>query len=299
MISPMLLPRFEYEAPDSLDAVVKVLAEAEGQASLLAGGTDLLVKMKHRQMCPRLVVSLGSVGGLGGVERDDAGGLRLGPLATMTRLAGSPVLAEGWTAVAEGAAVVGGPVIRNRATVGGNIVNARPCADTVPGLLALGASLRLLGLQGERVVPLEAFITGPGQTLITPDEVLRAIEAPARRDTGSCYLKITRRATMEVTICGCAAAVTLDEKHEQITRARLVFTSVAPVPLRVKAAEAPLVGQPPDDKTLAAAAAAARKAVAPISDHRAPDFYRFEMVEVTARRALQTAVARARGEVTP
>lgn len=295
----MLLPRFEYEAPDSLDAAVKLLAEAEGQASLLAGGTDLLVKMKHRQMCPRLVISLGRVDGLSSVERAEDGGLRMGPLATMTRLANSTVLAEGWAAVAEGAAVVGGPVIRNRATVGGNIVNARPCADTVPGLLALGAQLRLRGLQGERVVPVEEFITGPGQTVITADEVLAGIEAPARQDTGSCYLKITRRATMEVTICGCAAAVTLDEKREKVTRARLVFTSVAPVPLRVSAAEEPLVGQRPDDMTLAAAAAAARKAVAPISDHRAPDFYRLEMVEVTARRALATATARARGEVTP
>ncbi len=294
----MLLPRFEYESPDSVDGAVKLLAEAEGQASLLAGGTDLLVKMKQRQMRPRLVVSLNRVEGLGGVETDDDDGARIGPLTSMTRLASSQALLDGWTAVAEGAAVVGGPVIRNRATVGGNIVNARPCADTVPGLLALGARLRLRGLQGERVVDLDDFITGPGQTIIGADEVLCAIEAPRHQDTGSGYLKITRRASMEVTICGCAAAVTLDEKHETVTRARLVFTSVAPVPLRVKQAEDKLVGQRPTEAAMAAAADAARQAVAPISDHRAPDFYRFEMVEVTARRALAAALSRARGEVT-
>ena len=294
----MLLPRFEYESPDSVDAAVKLLAEAEGQASLLAGGTDLLVKMKHRQMRPRLVVSLNRLEGLAGVEQTE-NGVRLGPLTSMTRLASSPLLHEAWSAVAEGAAVVGGPIIRNRATVGGNIVNARPCADTVPGLMALGARLRLQGLQGDRVVPLSDFITGPGQTVIGGDEVLTSIEVPRRPDCGSCYLKITRRASMEVTICGCAASVTLDQKHETVTRARLVFTSVAPVPLWVRSAEDVLVGQRPETAALSAAAAAARQAVSPITDHRAPDFYRLEMVEVTANRALRLALERARGEVKP
>lgn len=294
----MLLPRFEYESPDSVEGVVKLLAEAEGKASLLAGGTDLLVRMKHRQMRPRLVISLNRLEGLTGVEETDDG-VRLGPLTSMTRLASSPLLAGGWSAVAEGAAVVGGPIIRNRATVGGNIVNARPCADIVPGLLALGARLRLQGLHGDRVVPLDDFITGPGQTIIGGDEVLTAIDVPRSQDRGSCYLKITRRASMEVTICGCAASVTLDQKHETITRARLVFTSVAPVPLRVASAEDVLTGQRPEGSVLAAAAAAARQAVSPITDHRAPDFYRLEMVEVTALRALGVALRRARGEVTP
>ena len=277
-----------------MDEAVKLLVEAEGQASLLAGGTDLLVKMKMKQQRPRLVVSLNRIEGLGGVASTENEGLRLGPLTSMTRLASSPLLQDSWTAVAEGAAVVGGPIIRNRATVGGNIVNARPCADTVPGLMALGARLRLRGPQGERVVDLDDFITGPGQTIISGDEVLFAIEMPRWQDTGSCYLKITRRASMEVTICGCGASVTLDEKHETITRARLVFTSVAPVPLRVRQAEKLLLGQRPTEATLAAAAAAARQAVNPISDHRAPDFYRSEMVEVTARRALHRSLERAR-----
>ena len=293
----MLLPRFEYEAPETVDEAVKLLAEAQGLASLLAGGTDLLVKMKHKQMRPRLVVSLNRIEGLGGVEDTGDAGVRLGPLTSMTRLASSPLLRDGWTAVAEGAGVVGGPIIRNRATVGGNIVTARPCADTVPGLMALGARLRLQGLQGERVVELDDFITGPGQTVIGSDEVLFAIELPRQQDTGSCYLKITRRASMEVTICGCGASLTLDEKHETITRARLVFTSVAPVPLRVQPAEKLLVGQRPTEAMLAAAAATARTAVNPISDHRAPDFYRLEMVEVTALRALRRSLERARVEV--
>ena len=292
-----MLPRFDFEAPHSVDAAVRLLAEAQGQGSLLAGGTDLLVKMKQRQMRPRLVISLNRLEGLGGIESTDEGGVRLGPLVSMTRLAASSLLVDGWTALAEGAGVVGGPIIRNRATVGGNIVNARPCADTVPGLMVAGAQLRLQGLQGQRVVPLRGFFTGPGATTIGADEVLVAIELPPQQHSGSAYIKITRRASMEVTICGCAASLTLDPLHQTIQQARLVFTSVAPVPLEVPEAGAPLLGQRPTEAALTAAAAAARQAVSPISDHRAPRFYRSEMVQVTAARALRLALRRAGGEV--
>ena len=299
MIPGMLLPRFDYEAPDTAQEAAALLAQADGTASLLAGGTDLLVKMKRKLMRPRLLVSLGRVHGLRGVELSHGGGVRLGALASMTRLADSEPLRHGWTAVAEGAAVVGGPLIRNRATVGGNVVNARPCADTVPPLMALGARLHLQGPSGARVAALDGFISGPGETAIERDEVLTAIEIPPveQGSLGSCYIKITRRASMEVTVCGCAASVVLDPALRRITRARLVFTSVAPVPLRVRQCEPLLEGQALTMATLEAAAAKARQLAAPITDHRAPEFYRSQMVQVMARRALRSAVVRAGGEV--
>jgi len=190
---------------------------------------------------------------------------------------------------------VGGPLVRSRATVGGNIVNARPCADTVPPLVALGARLCLESVAGARVADLDGFITGPGQTGVGPDELLTAIELPpASARAGSCYLKITRRAAMEVTIAGCAASIELDPELRSVSRARLVFTSVAPTPWRAREAEQQLEGQPPTPERLRAAAAAARRSVQPIDDHRATAAFRADVVEVIARRALETALGRAR-----
>ncbi len=294
MVPGMILPRFDYEAPTTVEQAAALLAQAGAEAAVLAGGTDLLVKMKRGAAHPRLVVSLRRIEGLDRVEPTDGGGLRIGPLVPMERLARSPLLSGPWVGVAEGAGSVGGPLIRNRATIGGNIVNGRPCADGVPPLTVLGATLRLEGPDGTRVVDLDGFITGPGRTSIRAGEVLTAIDLPAPPPgSGSAYLKITRRAAMEVTIVGCGASVELDPDRRTVRKARLVFTSVAPVPLRVKEAEREVEGRAPDDSVLRAAGAAARRATKPIDDQRAPAEFRSEMVDVLARRALRLALDRA------
>jgi len=298
MVWSMLLPHFDFEAPRSLGEACALLAGAQGEARLMAGGTDVLAKMKRGQLRPRLVVSLGRIEELVPIEATADGGLRLGALATMSRIAASPALGGPWVALAEGAAAVAGPLIRNRATVGGNILSARPCADTVPPLIALGARLLLARAGSNRTVDLDGFTTDPGTTAIAPGEVLVAVELPRPAGpTGSAYLKLSRRAAMDVTIVGCAAAVSFDKKCERLVRARVVLTSVAPISLRVGEAETILVGARPVEATLAAAAAAARRAARPIDDHRAPAAYRSEVVEVLARRALAGAVERARGGV--
>lgn len=296
MISGMMLPHFEMEAPTNLADATGLLAEAGEEARLLAGGTDLLVKMKHGLLAPRLVVSLGRVEGLDRLQSRKTGFLSLGPLVTMSAMASNPALRDRWTALSEGAAVVGGPIIRNRATVGGNIANARPCADTVPPLMALGARLQLMGPDGERVVDLDGLITGPGEIGIARDEILTGIDLPIPEGLfGSCYLKITRRSAMEVTIVGCAASLELDSDGETVKRARVVLTSVAAIPLRVAEIEPILEGQPPTEAALAETAVKAREMARPIDDFRAPATYRSRMVEVTTRRALQAALERARG----
>jgi CO/xanthine dehydrogenase FAD-binding subunit len=295
VIARMTLPRFELETPSSVPAATALLREAAGEACVLAGGTDLLVKMKHGLLAPRLLVSLRRMAGLDRSARGDDGTLRLGACCTMSAIAALRDLPPAWAALREGAAAVGGPVIRNRATVGGNIVNARPCADTVPPLVALGAALVLESVDGTRVVELDGFLTAPGATDIRPAELLTAIELPAASArAGSCYLKSTRRAAMEVTIAGCAASIELDQELRTVVRARLVFTSVAPIPWRAREAEQEVEGRLLDEERLRAAAAAARRSVRPIDDHRAPAVYRAEVVEVIARRALGVALARAR-----
>jgi len=292
------LPAFEWEAPRTLGEVSARLAAEGDRARLIAGGTDLLVKMKRGGPRPQVLLSLQRVENLDRIH-PASDGLRVGPLVTMARLSKDPGIVALWTALAEGAAVVGGPIIRNRATIGGNIVNARPCADTVPPLIVLGALLRLTGASTERVVPADGFVTGPGATAIHPDEILTAIELPACSNgpAGSAYIKVTRRAAMEVTLVGCAAYVGLDPGRSTIRKARLVFASVGPTPVCARQAETVLVGSAISAATIAAAGKAARAAVHPITDHRAPADFRSEVVEVIARRAILASIARAGGTV--
>ncbi len=296
----MVLPRFEYTAPSTLADAIANLTTANGEARILAGGTDLLVKMKRRAACPRLLVSLRNIAGLAGVTDTTEGGVRIGALTTMAAAADHPMLAARWSALAEGAAAVGGPIIRNRATLGGNVVSARPCADTVPPLMALGARLHLQGCRG-RVVEADGFVGGPGETAIGAGEVLTSIELPPSDAPfrGSCYLKVTRRAAMEVTVVGCAARLDIEEDRRTVKAARLVFASVAPVPLRARAAEQVLQGCIAEATVFGEAAAIASVEARPIDDCRAPADFRKQMVEVLARRALRIALDRAVGRSAP
>ena len=294
--SPMTLPRFEFEAPSSLQQAATVLHQADGEARLMAGGTDLLVKLKRGIMKPRLVISLGRIPELDAIHASNQH-LRLGARATMAQLAKAPDVLSSYSALAEGAGWVGGPIIRNRATVGGNVINARPCADTLPPLIALGAKLELHSTRGTRNVALETFVTGPGQCALEYDEVLAAIFVPAPpANAGSNYIKVTRRAAMEVTIVGCAASVVLDAAKQRIVQARLVFTSVAPVPLRIRSAEQVVEGEAPSRDLMNAAGREAQRAAPVIGDHRAPQDYRAELVDVITRRTLTQAIERAGGE---
>jgi len=245
------------------------------------------------------VISLGRIEGLTGVKASVEEGMRIGPLTTMSQLEASPVLRGYWRALAEGAGSVGGPIIRNRATVGGNIANARPCADSVAPLIALDARLQLLSARGNRTVKLDGFILGPGETTIQKDELITDILLPipasgSGAGAGSAYLRLTRRAAMEVTLVGCAVSVVMDQACYIIEQTRVVLASVAPTLLRVPAAEAAVTGQPASEKVYREAAALARAAARPIDDHRAPGAFRSEIVEVLTRRALTIAVERAR-----
>jgi len=296
-IAGMFLPRFLYEAPESLDGALSLIAGAGGDALVLAGGTDLLVRMKRGLARPRLVVSLRRVPSLSGIEQMADGGLRIGPLTTMSAIAGSALVTGPFAALAEGAAVVGGPAIRNRATIGGNIVSARPCADTMPPLVAFGASVRLVGPAGTRTAALDGFISGPGQPSMGREEILVAIEVPpAPVWRGSCYLKLTRRAAMEVTVVGCAASVDLEADRRTVARVRVVLASVAPAPLRAREAEDVLVGGVAGEDDIARAARAAAGAACPIDDCRATAAFRRQIVDVLTRRALAAALLRAATE---
>ncbi len=295
--APMFLPRFDFEAPASVPAACEILDQAREEGRVLAGGTDLLVKMKRGVLAPRVVISLGRLDSLASIAVSGAG-LRLGSCATMSHVAAHPDICASWQALAEGAGAVGGPIVRNRATVGGNVVNARPCADTLPPLIALDATLELESREGCRHVPIEGFVQAAGRCAMRTDEILTSITLPSPPpNAGSHYVKVTRRAAMEVTLVGCAASVVLDAARQRVLRVRLVYTSVAPIPLRIPAAEKKVEGEPPSLRLLEAAAHEAKRLAPVLGDHRAPQDYRADLVFVTTCRALRGAIERAGGTV--
>ena len=283
---------FDYVVPTSLAEAVEVLGRHGERARALAGGTDLFLRMERGGWAPEVVVDLKGVPGLAGIRYDAERGLAVGALALHADVAAHPVVVGNYSVLAQGAGWVGGPQMRNRGTVRGNLCNASPAADTAAPLIALGARVRLVGARGERTLPLEDFFTGPGKTVLAPGEILAEILVPPPPPrTGGDYQRRTRTA-MDIAVVGAAAVVTLDG-GSGCGEVRVALGSVAPTPLRGRAAEAALRGRDLTPQRIAEAARAAAAEASPIDDVRASAAYRRAMVEVLARRALANAAARA------
>lgn len=290
----MLLPRFTYHRPASLDQALAILDQHQGRAAVLAGGTDLLVNMKHKLTSPAHVVGLEALEGLDQIRAQD-GHLFLGPLLTAASLAKEPrVLAEA-TALALGASVLGSPQVRNRATVGGNVCNARPAADMCVPLLALGGSAVLQSAQGSREVPLGEFFLGPGRTVRAAGELLCGLKVPvAQAGAGSGYQKLGLRKALEIALVNVAAYVALEADGRTVKTARVALGAVAPTPMLSPGAAAVLTGQAMGEDLIQRAAQAAAADARPIDDHRGSADFRRQEVKVLTRRALQQAWQAAR-----
>jgi CO/xanthine dehydrogenase FAD-binding subunit len=287
----MLLPRFEYDEPKSLEEACELMASFGAKAKVLAGGTDLLVNMKKKILAPAHVVSLGRVEPLKTLEASN-GSIRIGALMTAAEAQG---VKKSLSALARGASSLGSPLIRNLATIGGNLASARPAADFPPPLMAYGAEVLLRKKGGERKVPLDAFFKGPGMTVVEPDEILAEIVVPKPPSgSGAGYMKLGVRKTLEISIVNVAAFLSLDAGGV-IRTARVVLGAVAPTPIRAPSAETVLVGQKPSLGVFAKAGDAAAGDSRPIDDFRGSAEYRREMVKVLTRRALQVAWDEARG----
>ncbi|MCK9460472.1 MAG: FAD binding domain-containing protein [Proteobacteria bacterium] len=314
-----ILHDFSYERPKSLKEALKLL-EAHGAAlSPLAGGTDLVVNMKMRGILqitekagtadarwraarrvqpiqtPSVVMSLADLPKLRGV-RKGKGLVRIGPTTTMAELAAPGALPPALAAVGDAAAIMGSALIRNRATIGGNVVNARPAADTAVALLAAGAKLRLAARSGEREVEIAAFFTGPGRSVRRADELLVLIEAPAERGQGSAYVRMGSRRQLEIALVSAGAWLEVDKPTRTIRAARISLGAVGPTPLLATKAAAGLVGRTADPEAFAAAGRTARAEVKPIDDFRGSAAYRLELVETLVQRALAAAASRAVGK---
>lgn len=288
--------RFEYLAPQSLDEALALLKERGNGVKLLAGGTDLLVQMKEAGLHPSTVISLHALPELRGIEFSAAAGLRIGAGTDAATIEGHPVVRERYTALAEGAGIIGSVQTRNLATLGGNVCNAAPSADTTPPLVVLDAVAEVLGANGSREAPIEELFAGPGKTTLAPDEIVVAFRLPAHSPrTGSVYQRHTPRKIMDIAVVGVGIRLTLASSGDTIDEARICLGAVAPTVIRAPEAEQALAGQSPSDELFARAAELAQAAARPISDVRGSAEFRRHLVGVMTKRCLAIALERARG----
>ncbi len=281
---------FDYFAPRTLAEACGILDSHNGDARVVAGGTDLLLKMKAGRAAPKVVVNIKRIPELRGLTF--AAQLNLGALTTLEELKRSPIIREHYPALAAAASTMASAQIRNLATVGGNLCNAAPSADLSPILIALKAVARIAGARGERRVPLDEFFTGPGTSVLMPGELLVALKIP-RPDGPSLYLKHAPRECMDIAVVGVGLAFQLGgsstaAQSPKCESARIVLGAVAPVPMRAVRAEQELNGKPLTSERIARAARIAAEECAPIDDVRGSAWYRRKMVEVMVRRGLET-----------
>jgi carbon-monoxide dehydrogenase medium subunit len=284
---------FEYFEPKTLEEAVFLLSRYNGKADVLAGGTDLLVEIKDHIRAPDYVVNIKKIPDLDRLDYDAKSGLRFGALVTAREIETSAIIPDKYRGLRKAASEIGSIQIRNRATVAGNICRASPSADTLPPLIADGASVKIYGAQGERIILLEQFFTGPGKTILKPNELVTEVTIPPLAPhTGSIYIKHGRRKAMELATV--AVAVFLTRDGDTCRDIRIVLGAVAPTPIRAKRAEAALRGQKLDERSIATAADTAMGESRPISDVRGSADYRREMVRVLTRRAIGQAMDLAR-----
>jgi CO/xanthine dehydrogenase FAD-binding subunit len=275
----------QYLAPKTLDEALELLAEYGDRAVVLAGGTDVGVDLNLGKSNPDVLVYIGHLSELNYIK-EEGGALRIGALATHADIASSPLVMEKAGVLAEAAATIGGPAIRNAGTVGGNIVNASPASDAATPLLAMGASVKLVSAKGERTLPLADFFVGPGWTAIAPGELVAEISIPltAAPSAGK-FLKLGNRKAMICALVNTAAVVSFAEGGG-VQDVRIALGSVAPTPVRAYQAEAELQGKSLTPDLIAKAGTLAAEAASPIDDARASAWYRKEMVKVLVERAL-------------
>src|SRR5579872_740590 len=222
---------FEYEAPTSVAEAVRVLSQHNGSARPLAGGTDLIDQIRTGRQQPNIVVDIKKIPELGVLERS-AAGLTLGAAVPCYRIYGDPGICEHYAALADSARIIGGVQIQSRASVGGNLCNSGPAADSTPSLIALGAVAVIAGPKGRRELAVENFCTGPGKNVLAPGEFLVELKFPARpAHSGSHYRRFIPRNEMDIAVVGVAAAVTLDEARQKFVSARIALGAVGPTPL--------------------------------------------------------------------
>jgi carbon-monoxide dehydrogenase medium subunit len=288
----MHLPKFDYFAPKTIEETCALLSKYRGKALVLAGGTDLLVKMKNRRVLPSYLISIKNIPDLDYIRYDKEEGLGIGALATIESIKTSPIIRRRFGILSQAAGLMGSVAIRNQGTIGGNLCNAAPSAETAPALIALGAKAKIVGLSGEKIVALEDFFTGPGMTALQADEILTEVQIPnVPFRSGGVYLKHSLR-RMDIALVGVGVVVTLD--GETCVDIKIVLGAVAPTPIRARKAEAVIKGQVPNEELMERASQIASAESQPIDDIRSRAEHRQQIVDILTKQGIEQAIKQAK-----
>ncbi len=286
---------FDYRVPTSLKEAVALLDHRELRARPMAGGTDLLVQLRSGRMEIDILVDIKRISETSHLSYDSTEGLTIGAALPCYRLYEDRQIQNLYPALVDSASLIGGVAVQGRATIGGNLCNSAPSGDFLPTLIVLGASCRIVGPRGERMVSAEQFCTGPGSNVLERGELLVSIQVPPPgANSGARYLRFIPRNEMDIAVVGVGARVDLGEDHQRIASARIALGAVAPTPLLVREASDFLAGKGVSEATFSQASALAREAARPITDMRGSIAYRQHLVGVLVKRALGGAIDRAR-----
>jgi carbon-monoxide dehydrogenase medium subunit len=284
----MSIGKFDYFAPDTLDDAIDLLKQYGSRARVMAGGTDLMVKMRLGAVEAEALVSLKNIPGLDTITIDPEKGLTIGAMALLADVAAHPGIKAHYPAIATAAGETANVQVRNMGTVVGNLCNASPSADNAPALLVMEATVHIAGADGERTLPLGDFFKGPGQTALGPHEIVTAVSVPPMPpNTGVVYLSFSGRGKLDCSTVGIGALVTLEA--DACRTARIAIGACAPTPIRAPEAETLITGNAVDDALLRSASVKAAEATKPIDDLRASAAYRLKVVEVLTHRVLSEA----------
>lgn len=287
----ILVSDFDYEQPETLDEAYSLLSEHGKEAQLIAGGTDVLVQMKIEKISPSVLVSLARIEELKGISGSKD--LNIGATTTIKELSRNEVVGQSFEALKEGCNSFSTVPVMTMGTVGGNLCNASPAADTVPSLISFGAQVKLLSSSGERIIDLEEFLVGPGQSALVEGEVLHSVLLPApAANTGSAFIKVAR---VVADISQVSVAVKIVRDGDKVADCRIALGSVGPTTVRALAAEQFLIGKKLDSATLQEAVRIVEGEITPITDVRTTEEYRRQVAGGITAEALNKSWERAQG----
>jgi len=309
------MKKFDYLKPKTLEEAISLLNQYGEKAALIAGGTDVIVRVKQKTISPEVLISLQGIPGLDEMQYD--GSLRIGPMVTHRTIEKSQLIRKEFSALTDAADVLGSVQIRNVATVAGNLCTAAPSADAAPPLLVLGAQLKLKDVKSERTIPIDQFFTGPGQTVLEQGEILTEILIPKPPpNTGSAYWKHQRRQALDLPILGVAVLLSLNkatvtcsdilctstpistvlhslEEDDLVCKeVRIALGVAAPMPMRAIKAENLLRGKEMSDELLEEVAVMASKEAQPRDSIRGEAWYRREMIKILVKRMVMRCIER-------
>ena len=284
----MYLPDFDYYSPESLTEACQLLIQYGDRAKVYAGGSDLIPKMKNGLCAPEVIVSIRNIPGLRSIEYVPGKGVVIGGTSTHNDIVFSELIQEKYLSLSNAAQTMAANQVRHIGTVGGNIASAVPSADLPPILMALNATVTIAGANGERTMPLEEVFIGPGKTVLATGEIIKEVIIPDQDLTGSTYHKFALRRAGALAVVGVAVALKVE--NDIIKDVRVSLGAVSPVPMRAKKAEEFLLGKKVTDELLEEAGKIASGECKPITDFRASEEYRRDLVRILTRRSLRKAI---------